>query len=804
MEPRLRKALEAMGLWPGANEQAAQEFYARLSLEQKAALGLTLANPVETHTIAPGLEPLQTRNERRDIVTRTVQVRAATINEEERSVEAIVSTETPVEVWDFRRGETVDEVLRADAVALPAQLPLLANHSRWSLDDVLGSIRGLRLDGGNVVGRLHFAADEASQRAWDKVRGGHLTDVSVGYRVLEATEIAPGQTATVMGRQYTAGRRTLRIATKWSPREGSLVPIGADQAAKIREESTPLLQRNLSMNEQLRAYLESIGLRADATEAQAWEFFGNLTGEQRAAADALKSGQRSEPPANPPAPPEPQRSAPPLPTTGAGTDSAEVARQAVAAERERARQIRELAAQDVPEALRQQAIDEGWDLNRANREFLAAVRSQRQPGGQLAGGPSIHSRSHERDVNARSLATALMIQLGQDPTRQRSYDATRQELGPAFTQQDAELGERLRGLSAPDLVRECILADTGRSYRTLDEAFARLREDREMGRSASSGGTLSYVFGTNVYARLIEGWNLVGDSTVGWCDEEDVPNFLAQEEIALDLQGRPEQHAQGKTAPDITVSDKHETYRAYRFARKGSIDELDIINDRLGAVMRIPRLMGQAFRRMRPNLVYSTLLANPTLVADTKAVFHADHGNLGTGALAAAGLAAGLTAISTQRDSQNEVLDIQARFLIVPAALSFTAASLLNSVALAKTHATKTDPDYMPINPVGPSVIKQVIGDNLTLVTDDRIGATGCWNPMTKKMQTGSATNWFLTAGPLNGVRVLWLRGRNRQPAVRSYQLDRGQWGVGWDMNIDIGCTIPDFRGLYKSSGTVA
>jgi hypothetical protein len=310
------------------------------------------------------------------------------------------------------------------------------------------------------------------------------------------------------------------------------------------------------------------------------------------------------------------------------------------------------------------------------------------------------------------------------------------------------------------------------------------------------------VFGTNIYAKLVEGWMEVNDSTLGWCEEEDVPNFLQQEDITLNVDGEPEQHGRGDTASDATISDKHETYRAYRFTRKASVDEMDIINDRLGAVMRFPAQMGRAFRRMRPNLVYSTLLSNPTLVADSKAVFHADHSNLGSAVLGAGGLSAALTSIASQRsENGRDVLDIQGRYLIVPAVLSWTGAQLLNSVALAKTHANKADPDYMPINPVGPSVIKQVIGDNLTLVTDDRIGATGVWNPMTKKMVTGSATNWFVTAGPHRGVRVLYRRGTNRQPAVRNFTLDRGQWGIGWDMVLDMGCKLVDYRGLYKSTG---
>jgi hypothetical protein len=809
----LRKLLERnYGLSRNASDFDAQEFYARLSTETKSRIARELAEAEIRETRLPGgFDGLTTREtadtNTRDLTIRDFTVRAESVNDESRSVEAVLVTDDPVTVYDYRLGELIDEVLRMDGAEIPEQVPMLANHSRWSLDDVFGSVREIKFGNHDAKGRLYFAeGDVDAERAWQKVRGGHIRDVSAGYRAVKYTDVRPGQTAIVGGRSYTARGRTLRITTRWQLKEVSLVPIGADARSKIRTDQ-PI--EEFLMNPKLRKYLESIGLRADATDAEALTFLAGLEGAQRQQADTLKDGenQRSDPPATPPAdPPETNRTGaqpPPLPNVE------DAVRQAVdaerRAERERVRLITELAGEDVSDELRQQAILDGWDVNRASTEFLRYVRENRAPERDLIGGaPATHVRGRETDVNARALACAMLIQNGSDPTQCREYDAIGEQYGRQFAEQDADRGDRLRGLSAPDLFRECIRCDTNRHFSTIDEALSFMRREREMGRAGVSGGTLSYVFGTNIYAKLSEGWMEVADSTAGWCEEEDVPNFLQQEDITLNLNGEPEQHGRGDTAADVTFSDKHETYRAYRFTRKVTFDEMDIINDRLGALMRIPQMMGQAFRRMRPNMVYSVLLLNPKLVADSKAVFHADHGNLGTAVLGANGLSAALTAIASQRsENGRDVLDIQGRYLIVPAALSWTAAQLLNGVALAKTHATKSDPDYIPVNPVGPSVIKQVIGDNLTLVTDDRIGATGVWNPMTKAMVTGSATNWFVTAGPRRGVRVLYRRGTNRQPAVRNFTLDRGQWGFGVDMVMDMGRAPMDYRGLYKSTGTV-
>jgi hypothetical protein len=92
--------------------------------------------------------------------------------------------------------------------------------------------------------------------------------------------------------------------------------------------------------------------------------------------------------------------------------------------------------------------------------------------------------------------------------------------------------------------------------------------------------------------------------------------------------------------------------------------------------------------------------------------------------------------------------------------------------------------------------------EGLTLVVDDRIGVSGVTDPTTNTARTGLDTNWFLSAGGARTVRVAYRRGTNRQPQLRSFMLDRGQWGMGWDINMDIGAKALDYRGMHKSAGT--
>ena len=143
-----------------------------------------------------------------------------------------------MEVYDWDSDEVIDEVLLAEAAAMPAQLPLLANHSRYSLDDVIGSIRGIRLEAGeqSSAGCIlqtmtkHCGPGRRSRRATSPTSRSAIASA-------RRSKFSPDRRQSSMAGQFKAGKRTLRVATKWTPKEGSLVPIGADQAAKIREQS---------------------------------------------------------------------------------------------------------------------------------------------------------------------------------------------------------------------------------------------------------------------------------------------------------------------------------------------------------------------------------------------------------------------------------------------------------------------------------------------------------------------------------------------------------------------------------------
>lgn len=269
---------------------------------------------------------------------RTFPLRAETIDEKTRSVEAVIATETPVAVYDWARDEVVDEVIRMDGLELPKdrQLVLLDAHARWSSEFVLGSTRDLRVEDGKLIGRNVFSSEPGVDPIWTKVREGHIRDNSIGYLVTEHTTIGRGEKAVVKGTEYTASAtRALRIATRVRPRENSIVPIGADALAKMRSE---------------------------------WLRGGTMP-------DTV-----TPPIAAPPAP-QPERADKP-PTAPPQSDANALREEAIRSERVRAKAINDAARDDkgemiVPAELAQRMIDEGKSIQEAREAFLDHIRKGR-------------------------------------------------------------------------------------------------------------------------------------------------------------------------------------------------------------------------------------------------------------------------------------------------------------------------------------------------------------------------------------------------------------------------------------------
>lgn len=727
---------------------------------------------------------LENLNER----TRTLAVQPDSLDEETRSVRAVIATEVPAISTDDKTGKGVLDVWCMDGAILE-DCPLVDSHNVTTVRAILGSMSHPTTGSGEMTARLQIS--EAEPAVWTKVREGHIRSVSGRCLPLAGQTVKRGTSANIEGRTYAAPlERDLNVVTRWRLREVSLVAIGADSRAKIRSSNG-----ECRMDERVRKFLESIGLRSDATAEQAKEFYGQLPEATRALADVGAEVVPAVVPAKV-VPPEVTRTEP---------TPESIRSEAAVAERKRIAEITRLS-QGLPAELVRQAVDEGWESERYKSAFLEAMQGQRAGSvGGNGGQFNIRVRNENRDhsVSALGLGLAMRSLSGDDLYRsQSSYQPVeegsneyilRRSYGDAKKKEQEhllELADRYRNLSMHDVAREaCRLEGKPVSLTTsIGETL----------RTAGSGSALSKIFTTSINAQFLSGYTDFTDTTAGWTSEADVNNFLTQERDTMGKFGSLTKVTKNRPADHMDTSDSKESYKIARYGGQFVIDDQDFVNDRFGALQQeSPKDMGLSAAQLRPSIVYSLMLANAALDVDAVALFdtstHKNYVSSTGTALAAASLQTAIASMAKQRIG-GRVLNIRPRFLICPQDLWATAKILLTSAE--RIISTSDGGTRNPLTDIG-----------ITLVFDDRVGLAGVTDPTTNPptARAGTAANWFLAARPgeegAKTIEVGYLRGSGRAPSIRSFVLDRGQWGMGWDVKMDIGAKALDFRGLYKSLG---
>jgi len=155
-----------------------------------------------------------------------------TFDKKKKRVSAVLSHEEPVEVFSFEKFEMVKELILLDGMEFKAQIPLLDSHARFSIEDQLGSINNFKVKGIDLIADLNFGETERAETAMSLVEGGHLTDISIGHIPAKRESISEDSVFT-----HTDGRTfdgPIEIVRSTRLFEASILPVGADEFAKIR------------------------------------------------------------------------------------------------------------------------------------------------------------------------------------------------------------------------------------------------------------------------------------------------------------------------------------------------------------------------------------------------------------------------------------------------------------------------------------------------------------------------------------------------------------------------------------------
>ena len=213
---------------------------------------------------------------------------------------------------------------------------------------------------------------------------------------------------------------------------------------------------------------------------------------------------------------------------------------------------------------------------------------------------------------------------------------------------------------------------------------------------------------------------------------------------------------------------------------KGNIINLSrtaIINDDLGAFVGLSNMLGRAAARTVEADVYALLALNsgagPTM-GDGKALFHADHGNITTGAaITMAAIDLDRVAMASQKDvSGNDYLDLRPAVLLVPIGLGGTARSI---------NEAQYDPDTA--NKLQkPNIVNGLFRD---IVDTPRM--------------TGTRRYLFADPSEAPVLEVAFLDG-NQNPYLElqnGFDVD----GARYKVRLDYGVAAVDYRGAVTNAG---
>lgn len=311
----------------------------------------------------------------------------------------------------------------------------------------------------------------------------------------------------------------------------------------------------------------------------------------------------------------------------------------------------------------------------------------------------------------------------------------------------------------------------GRMGDFADQAIERKSE-------ALTAASFAQVLGDSITRRMVKDYALPQLSN--WkqivSDEVTVNDFRTQRVTRMGGYGVLSGVNEGASYTALTSpGDEEATYAATKRGGTESITLEMVANDDMRAFAKIPTRMGRAAAQTLFRFAWGLLTSNPTLTYDSKALFHADHGNLGSAALDADTLAAARLAMRKQAayGDASEVLGFAPKYLVVPPDLEEDAFQLTRSAVAVTSGQDATVPNSH-------ASLDMIVLPHLTDPTD-----------------------WFVVADPAlcPTIEIGYFKGK-RVPEI--FVQDMGNVGSMFDadkVTLKIrhiyGGTVVDHRGFY-------
>ncbi len=566
-----------------------------------------------------------------------------TLDEATRSFEIIAATEEPTFIYDWDRG-AINEVLIMAGAQLPqnGQMVMLDSHDRYTTGAVIGSMRDIQIKSGQMIGRVYFSSVEEAQSPYIKAREGHLTDFSIGYRVDRKSTvwIPEGQEQIIAGRKFVG---PLQVATRWVPREVSIVAIGADANAKARSEINNKQVGNeeeeYKMDQIVRKMLESKGLPTTATDEEAVAFLSKLEGKR----EAQVTTEPTEEQVNK------------IRTEAKGEVAARI------------KAIDEMCGRyEMPEVARE-AILGGKTVDETRQIILDKLVAKSKTANPGTSGVEIVA--DEKDKFRAAANDALVLRAGHK------------------IEKPAPGADDMRGFTLVEIARECLRMSNLPTRGSIKEMVGR----------ALTSSDFPYILANLATKSMQAGWDTAQETWPLWTGRGSVSDFKTYYDMGLSELDDLEEIPDAGEIKRGTFSEKlPETYKIASYGKKFKLTRVMIINDDLGALTQLPAKRTEAANRKIGDIVYAIITANGNM-GDSRALFSSTyHSNDAiSGYLSAPGtsnIAEAIRAMKSHKDiAGKRRLNIRPEFFIGPVALEGSSEVFFRSEKFADTNTIATD-----------------------------------------------------------------------------------------------------------------
>ena len=642
---------------------------------------------------------------------------------------------------------------------IPESVPLLTNHENKT-DSRIGlisaAVRNNTLEiTGEIVSDSRDAADIIAQG-----KAGADWQLSIGADVKEC-ELVKGSREVngqeVEGPFYHIKKSTLR--------EVSVVAVGADAHTnmKVNAKFNLVNQEGEAMNN--KSETKSVSAVSAPNDAVPPE--KKPEPEQKPGNPAKKPGEPEKKTDN--AEKKPGQAAaeatPPAIQASAGdvaTTAREAAQNAVKAERERISAIQAICDGEFPE-IEREAIAGGWTPEVVTKKVLETIRAERP-----AANVNISVKTAPEGGELRkTIEAAMCLRVGVSADQlEKSYGAKTVEAGMA--EMDMPLKQ---------LLIECMKLD-GIPY---SRGF-----DNETIRAAFSSVSLPGILSNVANKKLLQSYEAQPIIAMKLCSTGDLNDFKENDRFRLTDVGDLLPIAADGEIKDGGLIEESAKNQLDTYGKKFCLTRKMIINDDLGAFMKVPTAMGNRAARLIDQLFFSRLLSNPAQ-ADGKALFSTNHKNLlsgATSALSADSLKKAIQLFLDQVDADGQPISVEPKYLLVPTALKHLAIELTQGATLIMSG---TD------NAVRPAL--NVLSDeNLQVISSPYLGNSA--------YEGSSQTGWYLFGDPktVDTWEIGFLKGK-RTPTVERGETDFNTLGLWFRVYFDLGVREQDHRGMVKANG---